>query len=86
MLRVALVLRFSPHTCAVWCDVRSFLADVPLHRLENGVLDPPGAVPFGLFFRQEVQIIGRLGGQAYCNDGFSLSHGGPTLYLNNKYF
>lgn len=85
MLRVALVLQFSPHTCALWSDVRSFFADVSLHRLKDGVLNPPGSVPFGLFSRQEVQIIGRLGGQAHCNDGFSLSHGKATLYLNNKY-
>ena len=77
MLRVALIFRFSPHSSTLWCDVRSFFADVSLHRLEDGVLDPPRAVPFGLFSRQEVQIIGRLGGQAHCNDGFSLSHGRP---------
>jgi len=85
VLRVALVLGFPPHSSAFWCDVRRFFADVPLHRLEDGVLHPSGSVPFGLFSRQEVQIICRLGGQAHCNDGFSISHGKPTLYLNNKY-
>lgn len=76
---VALVALVSVDSAAFWCDVGGFSADVALHGLENGRLHPAGPVPFGRFLRQEVQIIGRLGGQAHCDDGFSIRHDGATL-------
>ena len=76
---VALVAVFSVDSAAFRCDVRSLTSNVALHGPENGRLDPPGSVALGRFLRQEVQIIGRLGGQAHCNDGFSIRHDGATL-------
>ena len=76
---VAFVALVSVDSAAFWCDVSCLTSNVALHGLENGRLNPSGSVAFGRFLRQEVQIIGRLGGQAHCNDGFSVRHGVETL-------
>ena len=86
MLWVAFVAVFAMDTSTLWCDVLSFNADLSLHGLEYGRLHPPGSVAFGRFLRQEVQIIGCLGGQAHCNDGFSIPHGTSEVEHNNKQF
>lgn len=79
VVRVAFVALVTVDSAAFWCDVRSFPPNVALHGLENGRLHPSGAVSFGRFSCQEVQIIGRLGSQAHSNDGFSIRHVGATL-------
>jgi len=76
---VALVALFSVDSAAFWCDVRSLTPNIALHGLENGRLHPSRPVALGRFLRQEVQIIGCLGGQAHGNDGFSIRHGSATL-------
>jgi len=80
---VALVTMDSP---AFRCYVCGFTSNVALHGLQNSRLNPSRSVPFGRFLAQEVQIIGCLGGQAHCNDGFSLSHALPTtrILINNS--
>lgn len=76
---VALVALLAVNSAAFWCDVSGLTSDISLHGLENGRLNPSRSVPFGLFLAQEVQIIRCLGGQAHCDDGFSISHGVATL-------
>ncbi len=85
MFRVAFVAVFAMDTSTLRCDMLGFNADLSLHGLEYGRLYPPGSVAFGRFLRQEVQIIGRLGGQAHCYDGFSFPHGRIELVDNNKH-
>ena len=83
---VALVTVFSVLATAFRCDMLGFDADLSLHGLQNSCLHPSRSVTFGRFLRQEVQIIGCLGGQAYCDDGFSTRHGSDEVEDNNKHF
>lgn len=85
MIRVALVALFAMNPAAFWCDVLGLTSNVALHGLQNGRLYPPGAVPVGLFLRQEVEIFGRLVGQADGNDGFTLPHVPCDMMIHNKY-
>lgn len=86
MIRVALVALFAMNSAAFWCDVLGLTSNVALHGLQHGRLHPSGTVPVGLFLRQEVEIFGRLVGQAYGNDGFALPHGPCDMVIHNKYF
>jgi hypothetical protein len=38
-----------------------------------------------LFLRQKVEILGRLVGQAYGDDGFTLPHVPCDMVIHNKY-
>jgi len=86
VVRVALVALFAMDAPARWCDVLSLSADVALHRLQDGRLNPPGTVAPGLFLGQKVEIFGCLLGQTDRNYGFSLSHGHDDTMDNNKHF
>ena len=85
VLWVAFIAMLAMNSTALRCDMGRFPSNVALHSLQNSRLNPPRSVPFGRFLAQEVQIIGRLSGQAHCNDGFSLSHAPPTtrILINN---
>lgn len=85
MLGVAFVAVFSVDTSALWCDVLGFDTDLSLHGLQNGRLHPSAAVSLGRFLGQKVEIIGCLGGQAHCDDGFSPCHGSAEVKDNNKH-
>ncbi len=86
MVWVALVALLAVNPAAFWCNMLGFTSNVALHGLQNGRLHPSGTVPVGLFLRQEVEIFGRLVGQAHGDDGFTLPHTPSDTMVHNKYF
>lgn len=86
MAWVALVALFAMNPTAFRCDVLGLTSNVALHGLQHGRLYPSRTVSVGLFLRQEVEIFGRLVGQAYGNDGFTLPHVPCDMVIHNKYF
>lgn len=85
MVWVALVALLTVDSAARRCNMLGFSADVSLHRLQHGRLNPPGAVPFRLFLGQEVEIFCCLRGQTDRNYGFPVSHAPSQVMDNNKH-
>ena len=84
MIWVALVALLAVDSSTLGGGVVGFCSDLSLHGPHNGRLHPSGTDPVGRFLRQEVQVFGRLVGQAHGYDGLSLPHDPSEGTVHNK--